>query len=149
MSTGFRTSRAWPLSDYRPWAGEATRGTSLGAGSRWVAVYLCARGCSAGRNRGHEIMMRPRGVIKSHGGIDLLRFLSEPRAHGATPSYLMQALPGLAPWALLGPQHLTCGQETPRAAAGQACEAVQNRQPGPGVSQLLGSALKGRSWRVC
>ena len=48
MSTGFALSRAWPLSDYRPLGWEATRGTSLGAGSRWVAVYLCARGCLLG-----------------------------------------------------------------------------------------------------
>lgn len=43
-------------------------------------------GLPAGRIRGHEIMMRPRRVIKSHGDIDLLRFLREPRAHGATLS---------------------------------------------------------------
>lgn len=38
----------------------------------------------------------------------------------------------MAPWALLGPWNLTCGQETPRAAARLASEAVQNRRPGPG-----------------
>ena len=48
MAMGLALSRAWPLSGYPPLGGEATMGTSLGAGSCWVAVYLCAQGCLLG-----------------------------------------------------------------------------------------------------
>lgn len=54
-----RTQQGLALSDYRPLGWEATRGTSLGAGSRCGCLSVCS-GLPAGRIRGHEIMMRPR-----------------------------------------------------------------------------------------